>query len=123
MNEAAHRAEQQRSLGERICAAMEKEIEKLGLTGEIPAPIWELAQFHIRRDPALGEQSLEGVWLSEHGGKVGSVIIHHDGAFFAEYDIIRTHPTRGKWFIEAVSAWGRDAGIKTEARLLPMPED
>ncbi len=67
--------------------------------------------------------SLEGVWLTEQGGKLGTIIIHHDDSFFAEYDIIRPHPSKSKWFIEAVSAWGRNENIKTEARLLPMPGD
>lgn len=123
MNDAALKSDQHRSLGERICAALGGEIDKLGLTAEVVSPHWEQAQFSIKDDPALGEQSLEGMWLSEHGGKQGSVIIHHDRSFFAEYDIVRPHPSRGKWFIEAVTAWGRDTHIKAEARLLPMPED
>lgn len=123
MSDAALKADQQRVLGARICNALEREIDKLGLAGEITSPRWNQAQFCLKRDPALDEESLEGVWLSEHGGKLGSVIIHHDGSFFAEYDIIRGHPSRAKWFIEAVSAWGRDDSLKSEARLLPMPED
>lgn len=122
MSNAALKAEQQRTLGEQICAAMGAEIDKLGLSGQIPSPRWEHASFSIQRDPALGEESLEGVWLSEHGGKLGSVTIHSDGSFFAEYDIIRPHPTKEKWFIEAVSSWGRDTVIKSEVRLLPMPD-
>ncbi len=123
MNDALHKAVQYRSLGEQICTAMTREIDKLGLSSEIISPSWATARFTIQQDPALGELSLEGIWLSGHGGKLGSVIIHHDGSFFAEYDIIRPHPFKRKWFVEAVSAWGRVANIKTEARLLPMPED
>lgn len=123
MSDAAHTAARYRSFGEQICTAMAKEIEKLGFSSEITPPCWEEAQFTLQQDPALGELSLEGIWLSAHGGKLGSVIIHHDGSFFAEYDIIRPHPAKTKWFIEAVSAWGREANIKAEARLLSMPED
>ena len=123
MNETTRKVEQHRSLGERICATLRNEIDALGFADELPSPHWEEAQFTLQRDPALGEMSLEGVWLTEHGGKLGTIIIHHDDSFFAEYDIIRPHPTKGKWFIEAVSAWGRNENIKTEARLLPMPED
>ena len=123
MNDTALMTEQQRSLGERICAALKEEIDKLGLAGDVPSPLWEEAQFSIKHDPAFGEKSLEGVWLGEHGGKLGSVIIHQNGSFFAEYDVIRSHPFKAKWFVEAVSAWGSDPSIKTEARLLQMPED
>ncbi len=123
MNDTALKTDQHRSLGERICTALREEIDKLGLAGEIPPPLWKEAQFSIKCDPALGEESLEGVWLNERGGKLGSVIIHHNGSFFAEYDVIRSHPFRAKWFVEAVSAWGSDPSIKTEARLLQMPED
>lgn len=123
MSDVALAAAQQRTLGERICAAMAQEIDKLGLAAEIAPPRWEEARFRIQRDPALGETSLEGVWLNERGGKLGSVTIHSDDSFFAEYDIIRPHPGRAGWFIEAVSAWGRGETIKSEARLLALPED
>ena len=122
MSNANRHAERHRALGERICAAMVAEIDKLGLQSEIPLPHWEQARFSIHRDPALGNESLEGVWLNERGGKLGSVIIHSDGSVFAEYDIIRPHPQRKKWFVEAVSAWGRDHTVKSEARLLPVPD-
>ena len=122
MDKATLKAEQHRPLGEKICAAMEVEITKLGFAAAITPPRWEDARFIVQRDPALGEESLEGIWLNEHGGKLGSVTIHSDSSFFAEYDIIRAHPTKAKWFIEAVSAWGRDTTIKSEARLLPVPD-
>ena len=123
MNDTALKAEELRPLGARICSALALEIDKLGLKEHFSFPQWEQARFRVHRDPALGEESLEGLWLNEQGGKLGSVIIHSDNSFFAEYDIIRPHPTKAQWFIEAVSSWGRGDTIKSEARLLPMPED
>lgn len=116
------KAEAQRQLGEQICSALGKEIEKLELTQAIGAPRWHEAQFSLQQDPALGDESLEALWLNAQGAKLGSVTIHADGSFFAEYDIIKPHPSKPSWFIEAVSAWGRGEVIKSEARLLPMPE-
>jgi hypothetical protein len=109
-------------LGARICTALTAEIEKLALEAEIPPPAWEDAHFNLVRDPALGDESLEALWLNERGAKLGSATIHGDGNFFAEYDIIRTHPKKPRWFIEAVSVWGKGETVKSEARLLPMPE-
>lgn len=122
MSNVAQKAESQRPLVEQICAAMSAEIAKLGLSKQISPPRWEHASFSIQRDPALGDESLEGLWLSDQGGKLGSVTIHSDGSFFAEYDIIRPHPAKPKWFVEAVSSWGRENIIKSEARLLRIPD-
>ena len=123
MSDAALKAEELCHMGSQICIALALEIDKLQLKEPVTLPRWEQAHFSLHRDPALGEESLEGLWLSEQGGKLGSVIIHSDNSFFADYDIIRPHPAKTKWFVEAVSAWGRGETIKSEARLLPMPED
>lgn len=114
--------EAQNKLGEKICAALAVELEKLELEQEIAKPQWQKAKFNLVRDPALGDESLEALWLNERGAKLGSVVLHADGSFFAEYDVIRPHPRKTRWFIEAVSVWGRDDDLRSEARLLPMPE-
>jgi len=109
-------------LGQRICTALGKEIEKLQLDEVFAAPQWSEASFKLIRDPALGDESLEALWVNAQGAKLGSATIHHDGSFFAEYDIIRPHPRKTRWFIEAVSVWGRNDTLKSETRLLAMPE-
>jgi hypothetical protein len=113
---------EKRTLGQNICQVLEAEISKLALDAPLPAPDWDNAQFRLLQDPALGLESLEALWLGSNGAKLGSAILHPDGSFFAEYDIIRPHPAKPKWFVEAVTAWGRNGEIKSEARLLPMPE-
>lgn len=122
MTEIESVVDSHRPLGIKICQALSNEIDKLELGQDIGAPDWEAATFNVIRDPALGDESLEALWLNERGAKLGSATIHADGSFFAEYDVIRPHPSKKRWFIEAVSVWGKNDTLKSEARLLPMPE-
>jgi len=122
MPESKIERESHDELGQRICNALGDEIEKLQLKEDFSAPLWSAAHFSVIHDPALGEESLEALWRNEKGAKLGSATIHADGSFFAEYDIIRPHPRKARWFIEAVSVWGRNEMLRSEARLLPMPE-
>lgn len=122
MNPVEQAAMEKRILGQSICVVLEAEIKKLEFKDTVVAPDWDSAQFSIKQDPALGSDSLEALWLGKNGTRRGSVVLHSDGTFFAEYDIILPHPKKSKWFVEAVTAWGRDGVIKSEARLLPMPE-
>jgi len=80
------------------------------------------ANYRLEKDPSNLEYTLVGDWYDERGGKLGSLLFHSDGTFFVEQDVVRPHPTRQRWFVEAVNAWGKDQQIKAEARLLPMPE-
>jgi hypothetical protein len=50
----------------------------------------------------------------------GTLLIHTDGSFFAEYDVIREHPRDTRWFVEVVTAWGRGGIIRFVPRLLPV---
>lgn len=122
MNELDEKVEQNRELVVTICDALEREIDKLGLQEKPQVPQWDSAQFKLLHDPALGMESLEVLWLGGRGEKLGSATLHGDGTFFAEYDVIQPHPQRSKWFVEAVSAWGAPGVLKSEARLLPMPD-
>jgi len=122
MNTTTESVEKNRLMGQSICQVLAAEIDKLELAEVFLAPSWDKARFSLKRDPALGKESLEALWLDENGAKLGSAVLHHDGTFFAEYDIIRPHPKKKQWFIEAVTAWGSNGKIKSEPRLLPMPE-
>ncbi|MDP3332876.1 MAG: hypothetical protein Q8S55_13000 [Methylococcaceae bacterium] len=42
-------------------------------------------------------------------------------ALYAEYDVVKQHPGKAKWFVESVTAWGNGENIKAEPKLLPMP--
>jgi len=78
------------------------------------------AGYSLEKDPYDGQYSLKGEWLDERNGKLGSLLFHADGSFFVECDIIRPHPKKPKWFVEAINAWGKDESIKIDFKLLPM---
>jgi hypothetical protein len=102
---------------------LKEEVTKLGFVeSEVTLKTPEEASYRLERDPSNSEYSLVGDWLNEQGNKMGTLLFHADGSFFVEHDIIRPHPTKSDWFVEAVNAWGKDAMIKTEAKLLAMPK-
>ena len=99
---------------------LQQEVIKLGLDiSEVTLKTVDDAVYRLDKDPANGECSLVGDWRDEKGTKLGSLLFHPDGSFFVEHDVIKTHPTDKRWFVEAVNAWGRGETIKSEARLLP----
>jgi hypothetical protein len=115
------RLENVSQLAQAICDMLEAQLTDLGLPQDkVNVAPYHEAEFRLDRDPASGEDSLVGVWRDSHGGKCGELLFHADGSFFAEYDIIHIHPQKPRWFIEAVTAWGRGPLIKAELRLLPV---
>lgn len=106
-----------------ILARLQEEVARIGFVpAEVVLHPVEQAVFRLERDPYTGNSSLVGDWIDTGGGKRGTLLFHADGSFFVEQDVVRLHPTRPGWFVEAVNAWGRDADIRVEARLLPVPE-
>lgn len=69
-------------------------------------------------DPANGLPGYDGQWRDAHGQKCGSLAINSDGSYYIEYDVLVLHPRKPRWFVEAVTAWGRDGLITAEPRLL-----
>lgn len=109
-----------RPLGEAVCAALTREARTLGLGAEqVAIPSFDSGRFELRRDTGSGEYSLLCVWVDDRGQRQGSALFHPDGSFWAEYDVVRPHPAKPHWFVEAVTAWGRGDEIKAEPRLLP----
>ncbi len=111
------------TLAARIHECLHAEVVKLGLDSDrvtLRPPV--SASYRLERDPYSGEESLIGEWRDERGMKQGELLFHADGAFMVEQDIGQVHPSRPNRFIEAVTAWGRGDEIKSEARLLPMPQ-
>jgi len=108
-------------LAQAICGALDLEITKMGFPqGKVVVASPAEAEYRLDRDPASGEDSLVGIWRNEAGHKCGELLFHADGTFFAEYDVIRAHPGKPRWFVEAVTAWGRGSMIRSEPRLLPV---
>jgi hypothetical protein len=104
-----------------ICTTLDQELDKIGFTQDrvvIADPAD--AEYRQELDPASGKHGLIGTWRNADGHKCGELLFHTDGSFFAEYDVIRVHPKKPRWFVEAVTAWGRGSIIKSEARLLPV---
>lgn len=104
-----------------ICKALESEAQGLGIA-PLPLINWDAAELAIVKDPVNGSDCLSATWRDRHGNRHGSLQFNSDGSFFAEYDIVQPHPSDKRWFVEAVTAWGRDNRIFTEPRLLAMPE-
>lgn len=107
-------------LARAVCGAMAAELDRLGFPpGSVGVGDPSQALYHLDRDPASGTDSLVGEWRDPKGQRLGNLVFHADGTFFVEYDVVRAHPGDRRWFVEAVNAWGRDAEIRAEPRLLP----
>lgn len=106
---------------ERVISALEFEFNKIGFSGEL---IKDLAavEYSLVKDDYSGEYSLQGVWYNPSGYKQGMLLFHPDGNFFAEYDVVKPHPKKDQWFVEAITAWGKDSVLNAEARLIAAVE-
>ncbi len=87
----------------------------------VPRP--DLAEYTLKTDPVDQTDILEGIWRDKRGAKQGEVQIRSDGRLYAEVDVIRSHPTDVRWFVESVTVWGCCGSLKTELRLLPSVID
>lgn len=111
------------ALGENICTAIAANINKLGLDAtQFPQLKFDNLQFSLQRDPYTQQDTLEGLWKGAQQNRIGSILFHGDGSFFAEFDVVQVHPRKPGWFVEKITAWGNGEMLKTEAELLPMPE-
>ena len=109
--------------GVEMIAALQQKIGKLKLPGEaIIIPPFETARFTLEHDMYNGEQTLRAAFFPSQYYCAGFLLFHSDGSSFAEYHVMRLHPTRPELFIEAVEAWVRDGEIKTDTRLAEMPK-
>ena len=109
--------------GAELIAALQEKISKLNLPGEsITIPSFETARFTLEHDLYNGKQTLRAAFFPSQHDCIGFLLVHSDGSTFAEYHVMRQHPTRPSLFIEAVEAWVRDGKIQTDTRLATMPE-
>lgn len=113
-----------RHLAECICLRLSEEINKLGFAAaEIQHyPRYDDAGFVLIKDPYTGGHNLTCYWYDgSKSQRIGRLQFNSDGSFYAEYDVVKTHPGKSKWFVEGVTAWGNAENIKAEAKLLTMP--
>jgi hypothetical protein len=114
-----------RILGSSICQRLSEEINGLGFAAtEIQRyPSYDDAVFILVKDPYTGEHNLTGYWYdAAQKQRIGRLQFNSDGTFYAEYDVVKAHPTNPKRFVEGVTAWGKAEQVKSEPKLLPMPE-
>jgi hypothetical protein len=73
------------------------------------------------KDPYTGENNLTCYWYdTSKKQRLGRLQFNSDGTFYAEFDVVKPHPGKSKWFVEGVTAWGKAENIKSEAKLLPI---
>ncbi len=104
------------TLAERLCEVLTMEARRY----QPDAPAIQLASAQLRQvtDPANGQPGYDGQWRDARGQKCGILAINSDGSYYAEYDVLVLHPRKPRWFVEAVTAWGRDGLVTAEPRLL-----
>jgi len=108
------------SLGLEVCAALRRQVGKLGLDiGD--EPVWAEASFVAQADPYSGECSLLGTWRG--GTRYGTVTLFPDGRVFAEYQVLLPHPAQPGQYVEAVQIWGRSGALKGDAVLAAFTAD
>lgn len=117
-----------RAIGISICQRLRAEIDKLDFAKDesITYPYFDTAHFVLTKDPYTGDANLTGYWYNERNKKrierIGRLQFNSDGSFYAEFDVVKPHPSKPDYFVEAVTAWGKEDTIKTESRLLPLSE-
>jgi len=123
MSELAKHIDGQRGVGECVCQRLREEIDKLGFAAEAVSyfPHYDQARFELIKDPYTGAENLACYWFNaSNNQRLGRLQFNSDGSFYAEYDIVKPHPSKRQWFVEGVSAWGKADNIKAEAKLLPQ---
>jgi hypothetical protein len=102
------------ALGDKVCAAVRRQVEKLGLSiGD--EPVWAKATFVEKVDPYSQQINLIGTWRG--GARYGTVTIFPDGRIFAEYQVLLPHPEKEGSYVEAVQVWGFPEKLRGDAVL------
>ena len=98
--------------GAAVCAALRREVERLGLSiGN--EPDWSLLSFEEKTDPFSQEVSLIGTWRGS--ARYGTVTLFPDGRVFAEYQVLLPHPDKPESYVESVQVWGKPDQLRGEA--------
>jgi hypothetical protein len=114
-----------RQLAESVCQRLTGEINELGFAVEEIQyyPKYDDASFELIKDPYAGADNLACYWYDKSKKqRIGRLQFNSDGTFYAEYDVVKPHPSKRNRFVEGVTAWGKAEQIKSEAKLLEMPK-
>lgn len=107
---------------EAIRAALIADCERYQCTELVEAIEQPLVNPELRKDSFDGQQSLFAEWRTPTGALLGYLLIHGGGEVYAEFDVLKPHPGKPKWVIEALSVWGNAGQIKSDPKLLPAIE-
>jgi hypothetical protein len=123
-NAIQQQVEAKRTFGNSICQRISENIAKLGfpVNADIALPEFSAAEFSLVTDPFSQSQDLVGYWYKAGKQRIGQIKFHGDGSFYAEYDVVQPHPSKKQYFVEGINAWGQQDNIKTEAKLLEIPQ-
>jgi len=115
--------ESHQEIGQSICKKLIAEMIGLGFKpSEIELqPDYSTAQFEVVKDPYTGDKNLLANWYDQQKLRVGQLQFQSNGSIYTEYDVVKNHPSKPRWFVEAVTAWGKPEAVKTEAKLIPLP--
>ena len=103
----------------RVVGALRQEAERFTAVGATPRIDLSAIQFTRVIDPGNQLPGYEGVWRNARNDRCGALTFNSDNSFFAEYDLFCPHPRDTRWFVEMVTAWGRDQDVRCEVKLIP----
>jgi len=107
----------------KLCDALRAQFERYECA-ELSAAIDDpLVNPELRKDSFDGSQSLYAEWRTPSGALLGYVLVHGGGQAYAEFDVLKPHPAKPQWVIEAITAWGSAGQLKAEPRLIPALGD
>lgn len=119
----AQRVADVRPQGMSLLTALRERLDKFNFEGEaLVIPTFEDAKCTLEYDLYNGEQTLMASFYASPRYRNGVLLFHCDGSCYAEFLVMREHPSRPGLFVEAVEAWARGGEIKTDARVMPMPQ-
>ncbi|MGC2165193.1 MAG: hypothetical protein WA632_04180 [Gallionella sp.] len=104
---------------ETIVGALKDEVRRLdGIDNPVEISVSD-ATFTKVIDPVNQRPGYEGVWRNSRNERCGTLTFNSDGSFYAEYDLFFQHPGDKRWFVEMVTAWGRDDLLRVEMQMMP----
>ncbi len=106
-------------IAQRVVLALSYEAERFTAIGATPKIEMSSIQFARVIDPGNQLPGYEGVWRNERNDRCGVMTFNSDNSFYAEYDLFCPHPRDSRWFVEIVTAWGRDETVRSEVKLIP----
>ncbi|MGD0959598.1 MAG: hypothetical protein ABSB19_07310 [Methylomonas sp.] len=110
--------------GDAVCLKIAQTIAKLAFPASVnlKLPVFKEAEFTLVTDPFTQTQELVGYWYDANKMRIGQIRFNSDESFYAEFDVVQPHPSKKRFFVEAINAWGKPDNIKAEAKLLELPQ-